>query len=423
MLPGFGGFGDGHQLSGLGDAAADAARLRQVLDNLESNIDMVQTSYGPAIAAFANVASAVNTGNYAAIESATIQAMNTISSIASTIGPVGAIVGAVLQVLTRVVEWLVRTYPAAAVDCFWTGQHLRHACRLYKGDDNEATAAVVYRDEGRFWLGTTLTRSSSLRSWSLARNSENRPKWSDQPMVPIAGHTEGDVFYEDLINFDGISNAAQRTLLKEFCYPRRMFTASRPSGALGAKSWPQFLREHPDPEGSSAARIVGDEVHRGLLANGDPLVMSGPWGDLCWHVGFLVKCTGFPDSTIVQLLRKMCDSQGPAADVAAAAGIVACEPGRAGGMMYWSDGLADSVWHFIKMSRYQEYHFNALLNEYNRRGLGVAAMRLAPMARDLKPLIGSKTETKTGMSTGAKVAVGVGVTGVVAGVLKLLKVW
>ncbi|MBN1773161.1 MAG: hypothetical protein JXB32_17980 [Deltaproteobacteria bacterium] len=426
MLPGFGGLGDGHQLSGLGDAASETARLRQLQSNMEANADLILTTYGPAVNAFANMAAAADSGDYARIEQSIFETQRAIATIVGMVPVVGPILSAVLSVLTAVQEWLVKTYPATAVDCFSRGQHLKEVCQGYRGSQTEDVLTSVYRDEGRFWLGTILTRGDTWRSWSVARNSENLPKWSDPPEVPKQGRMDGDVFYADLVDFNGRSLAQQREVLREFCYPLRAFFTTRPPAALGASSWFQFLRDHPDPEGSVAAIRIGEEVHRKLLADGDPKLVSGEYnGGRCRHVGFLVKCTGFPDATLIALLKKICDSQGPSDAVAEAAKIVAREEDRAGGMMYWVDGLAESVWHFIYNSPFPEYHFKALLDEYSRRGLGAVAMRLAPMARELTPLIvlTRKTKTETGMSTGAKVAVGVGVTGVVAGLLKLLKVW
>ncbi len=420
MLPGFGkeapsGMCFGGTSSGLGSQEEEAARLREVRSNLERNYREIQATYGPGINSIANLTKAVDSGDPAEIQR---QLVNTVASIATLAGPVGAILGAVLRVFQALGDWLCEAYPARAVDCFWDGQHLRHACQMYKGNYDDGMLEQVYLHEGRFWLGTTLTRGSKLNSFYVAGNSENLSKWSDPPMVASSG----------IINLDGGSVEEKKLRLKDFCIPRRQFISVLPPPFTGARSWNQYLTDHPDPDGSTAARKIGDEVWSKLIRDGDPKLFSGAWGDLCWHTGFLVTCRGFTDETLVSLIRMMFDTQGPAADVAAAAGIVVPEETTGGGLWYWKDWLSFSIFHHIRMSQYGAYHMKALLDEYNRRGLGssIPAMSLSPSVMFNPSVVVEPAETKPKskpMSTGAKVAIGGGIAAAVAGALKLLKVW
>lgn len=346
---------------------AEAARMRQAIESMNANVELTVRKYGPGFIKLAEMGQAMDSGDPTRIGRAIADATAT---VASMFGPVGAVIGGVLRVLQGAALWLAQEFPAVQIDCFSRGRHLKHACRLLRGSDSDADMAAVYRDEGRFWLGTTKVRSSTRKAHRLARNSENLPLWSDPPMVPARGKKEGDVFYHDLVDLEGSNVEELKSRLIEFCVPVRRFVTPTPPASSGYRTWSEYLVAHPDMGGSKAAMQAGAEVYRKLVQDGDPIYVAGSDGDYCWHGGFLVKCSGFTDATLVTLLRLLAESQSDSAEVAEAKKIVAGDPFEPNNLMYWIDGLALSVFHFVRTSPYGTYHLRALLNEYSRRALG-----------------------------------------------------
>lgn len=432
----------GHGLGDLGltpaqrDARA-AAQIMRVRNNLTDTFNAKLTEWGPAVDAIGAGVKAMSGGTPQ--EEAYAMADLALTGI-SMLGPVGAAIGTILRVVFQGLKWLISAYPARALSPGPdSSKYIARAyvARYFPGTltTTDAAAAKLYRDEGRFWIGTMGVRAHGYLSWDFAKNNENY-YWEDHvtDRMPVGGFGADRNYW---INIVSGTEAERLAKIELACRPRRMLPPDSPP--LGALSWYEFYH---DPANAAAMEIadgeaeaaikLGSEIHAKLVRDGDPKYIAQYSDANYGYWGFTFKWAGVPNATLINLLTWLFAK---APEEIAAGGVVApselvvlmAAAGDTRPAMYWEDGLTWVIKKYLDYATpYRTYFAKALVVEYTRRR-EAGLISLPRAGGGLDPSSQKSKKAPPGASkpwsTGEKVAAAGGAAAAVALVMKLLKMW
>lgn len=364
-------------LGGLGEPLSPvdsaSAALGLIRGNLGQRGQAILDRYGPGFDAVAAGARAADSGSTNDVVFRTIDAA--LAAVA-LIAPVGTIISAVGKVLFGLAEWLLHRYPAAQVECMPFA--VRRICYQYRDAHLRGVSepfAAILRDERRFWIGSVHTRSTTRSGWGWANNTENISK-PYLPGVVGARAFEGGPIVDKRFSMymDSGSEAERLSQLEIACRPRRSFKAGVPA-PLGTRNWEEWERDARFPDRQrrrdldmTAAVTAGTEIRDRLVANGDPRYV-GTWGDLCAFYGFMIKLSGLPNDSLIEILSQIAQSAPESLpdDVDPNTYIRLAPDGP--GVVFWRDGLVEAYmkfWGWVDRAD-KTYAAKALIDEYGDR--------------------------------------------------------
>ena len=418
---------------GLTQAQRDeraAAQITRVRNNLTDTFNAKLTEWGPAVDAIGAGMKAMSSGTPQ--EEAYAMADLALSGI-SMLGPVGAAIGTILRMVFQGLKWLIAAYPARALSP--GPDSSKYIARAYVSryfpeqtfTTTDAAAAKLYRDEGRFWIGTMGVRTHGYLSWDFAKNNENY-YWEDYvtDRKPVGDFGVDRNYW---INIVSGTEAERLAKIELACRPRRMLPPDSPP--MGALSWHEFYH---DPTNAAAMEIadgeaeaaikLGSEIHAKLVRDGDPMYIAQYSDANYGYWGFTFKWAGVPNATLINLLTWLfakAPEELAAGSVVAPSELVVymAAAGDTRPAMYWEDGLTWVIKKYLDYATpYRTYFAKALVVEYTRRrdagliSLSTSAALPTLIARSSTVRkSGKPAGHSTGLSTGETVAIGAGVVG------------
>jgi hypothetical protein len=392
--------------------AAGRAALGPVYANLEAKGEAILNRYGPGIEAVAKGVQAVDSGAVADVTWATVDVA---LAAAALVPPVGTIIAAVGKVLFGMARWLVETYPAAQVECMPFA--IRRICYQYRDRYLPGVAEPfrnILRDERRFWIGSVHTRPTSRSGWAWANNSENICKPYLPGVIGARAFEGGPIVDKRFCMYmDAGSEPERLSYLDIACRPRRLYKAGLAS-PLGTRNWAEWEADPAFPERQrrrdadmTAAVLAGAEIRDRLIANGDPRYI-GTWGELCAFYGFMIKLSGLPNESLIEILSRIAQSAPESLpDNVDPNTYIRLAPDQPGAV-YWSDGLVEAYmrfWGFVDQQD-KTYAAKALIDEYNDRTRS-GAMKMGSRRSTPPPPVRWST-TKKVVVAGAAVGVPIG---------------
>jgi len=411
---------------------ADAAARRSmgsVYGNLAARGETLLGRYGSGIEAIANGAKAIESGNAAEIVWATTDA---VLAAVALVAPVGTIIAAIGKIVFGLARWLTEAYPAYQVIC--TTDAVSRVCSAYsRSADPRMT---VLRDERRFWIGSVHTRGSTSQSWRWANNNENICK----PYLPgVTGRQEfegGPIVDNRFCTYMNSGTLAQKlSYLDIACRPRRLYKPGL-AAPLGNRNWREWESDTAFPDRQRkrdddrvAAVYAGAEIRDNhLIANGDPKFVNCS-SDLCSYNGFLIKLSGLPNESLIEILSQVSqsapDSLPDDVDPNTYIQLAPEQPG----VIFWKDGLVEAYMLFFGWvsAGDKTLAVKALIDEYSDRVASGAISRRLLVAR--LPFVRETARGKPAASpskpwtTGEKVVVAGGAAALVAVGTKLAGWW
>lgn len=386
-------------------AATEIERMQyQIRENVRLQLDQ----YGPGLDALGQVAAAADSNDPTAMSNAT---WNVASAIVGMAGPVGAAISGIMNLIKGLLDYLAGAYPS--------GRGEDPGKLVWKTFGPYEKAVELFRNGKRFPLWNVLRRGSLVGSYSYNPNEgfSGNYMWRDPGNNYMAG--PGDLMWPRF--YEG-TEAQRWDSMYIACAPVRYFMAEKNSTCrtcpppveadppMGYRSWKEWAKERPDTPAIIEASFERGRIIRDRIAKkGSPIYFADKFdcgGTYCtfWVSGFTFTVEGLPDETIVELITWLGSGSPDAQEAAAAVDWIgfdvegatdrSSDPAYRTGLV-WKDGLAEALKGTIGWSPYQGMHMKVLIDEYRRR------------KATGEWTYGTGAAKKKGLSTVAKVAIGV----------------